>query len=98
MSFPGEQFPNSEALLRRLQEKSDNFDSVTIMVTNDLLMSKPGARGHRLTNCCGVLKTCSGESIVIHRDDLEALLNDGILHRQRIPIKLLPQLARPEGG
>lgn len=41
-----------------------------------------------------MIKLCNGESLLIHRDELATLLNDGILQRLNIPISLLPLEAR----
>ncbi|MBA4032390.1 MAG: hypothetical protein C0478_16080 [Planctomyces sp.] len=89
-----EQFGSSSELLKRLQERADDLDQLSIMVVNDLPMVGPKGQGLLAKNSCGVLKTCSGESIVINRNDLEILLNDGILQRMKIPISLVPREAR----
>ena len=93
--FPSEQFPTSAELLKRLQERSDDFESVTIMVVNDMsLTGPPGTKPMLAKDCCGIIRTCTGESILIHREELQTLVNEGILQRLKIPITLLPQVAR----
>jgi hypothetical protein len=64
------------------------------MVANDMLLSGPQGENRFAKNCCCVIKTCTGESIMIHRDEFQVLLNDGILQRLKIPISLLPVEAR----
>lgn len=92
--FPAERFPSSQDLIKRLQERSDDFESVSIMVTNDLPLSGPQGQMLLARDCCCIIKSCSGESILIHREEFEKLLNDGILQRLKIPISLLPREAR----
>ncbi len=92
--FPSEQFPTSEQLLRRLQEKSDDFERVTLMVTNDLPLSGPSGEKRMMKDCCAIIHTCDGQAFVVHREDFETLLNDGILQRLKVPISLLPQTDR----
>lgn len=92
--FPQERFSSSEALIRQLQERSDDFEGVTMMVANDLFMTGPEGQRHLAKNCCCLIKTCTGESILIHREEFETLLNDGILQRLKIPISLVPFEAR----
>lgn len=89
--FPTDRFPTSDELLRRLQEKSDDFDSVTLMVTNDLPIMGPNGEQRLMNNCCAIIKTCNGESIIVHRDEFQTLLNNGVLQRLKIPISLLPR-------
>jgi hypothetical protein len=93
-AFPEERFPTSDELLKRLQEKSDDIDAVTIMVVNDMPLIGPNGETRLAKNCCCIIKTCTGESIMVHRDEFQTLLNDGILQRMKIPISLLPLEAR----
>jgi len=92
--FPEEQFSTSDQLLKRLQERSDDFEGVTIMVANDMPISGPDKQRKLAIDCCCMIKLCNGGSLLIHRDELETLLNDGILQRMKIPISLLPLEAR----
>lgn len=87
-------FATSEELLKWLQERSDDFDGVSIMVANDLLISGPHGEKLLAENCCAMIIKFNGESIMIHREELEALLNNGILQKMRIPISLIPQVDR----
>lgn len=89
-----DQFPNSEELLRHLQERSDDFESVQLMVPNDIPVVGPNGEQRLLKECCGIIKTCNGSPIAIHREEFEKLLNDGILQRLKIPISLVPQINR----
>ena len=92
--FPQERFSTSAELLKRLQERSDDFEGVTIMVTNDMPLTGPEGQRRLAKDCCSIIKLCNGESLLIHREELETLLNDGVLQRLRIPISLLPREAR----
>jgi hypothetical protein len=93
--FSSERFSTSEDLLRRLQEKSDDFESIKLMVTNDMPLMGPNGEKRLAKDCCAIIKTCNGQSILIHRDEFEALLNDGILQRLKIPVSLIPREDRP---
>jgi hypothetical protein len=92
--FPSDRFQTSAELLKRLQERSDDFESVQIMVENDMTVIGPQGQQMKLNNCCSLIKTCTGESLTIHRDELQVLLNDGILQRLKIPIVLIPREAQ----
>jgi len=87
--FPQDKFTSSEELLRRLQERSDDFEYVELLVTDDMVLRGPSNETSIAKNCCGLIRTCTGESLLIHREELQALLNDGVLQRMKIPIRLI---------
>ena len=88
--FPTQRFGTPEELIAALKHKSDDMESVSVMVVNDLPIVGPQGHIALASNACGLIKTCNGTSIMVHRDDLAMLLNDGILQRLRIPISLIP--------
>eukprot|EP00913_Durusdinium_trenchii_P005645 g5263.t1 len=94
--FPQQEFDSTEALINYLKEHTDDYDALTIMVVNDFPMSGPRGESKLARNCCGIIKTCTGESKLVHREHLEELLNDGVLQRMRVPVSLLPQIDRGE--
>lgn len=87
--FDQKRFPPGE-LLRELQERSDDIDSVTIQVANGVYMKGPQGQQTYSKNAGAFIRMCDGTSRLIHRDDAAELLNDGILNRMKIPIVLLP--------
>jgi len=92
--FPAMWDGDEKSLLAFLKEKTDDVTEVQVMVVNDLPMRHHDGRAKLMENCCGVIKTCSGETIVIHRQDLAALLNDGVFSRMRIQVRLVPLVDR----
>jgi transcriptional regulator of aromatic amino acid metabolism len=88
--FPEERFGTSAELLKLLRERSDDFDRVEMMVVNDLLLTGPEGQTKIAKNCCCTIRLCNGTRLLIHRDEFETLLNDGILQRLKIPISLTP--------
>lgn len=88
--FSFQRFETAEQLVRELRERSDDIESITIAVPKEMLLSGPRGQGQRVANICGSIRLCSGASQLIHREDLERLLNDGILARMKIPISLVP--------
>lgn len=93
--FEQERFPSVEALLRELQERSDDFESVTIQVANGIHIVGPEGQKHFCRDAGAFIRMCDGSSRIIHREDMETLLNDGVLQRMKIPVVLLP-LFRPD--
>lgn len=89
-AFESERFASAEELLRMLRERADDFNEVRVQVPKDILMRGPNGEKTVASNCCGSLQLCNGGAILIHRDDLQMLINDGILHRLRIPVTLSP--------
>lgn len=94
--FEQARFPSTEALIREIQELSDDIESVTIQVANGILVVGPDGKSTLHRNAGALLKLSDGTSRLIHREDAEALLNDGILNRMRLPVRLLPLHKDPE--
>lgn len=92
--FSEEGFSSFDDVIQRLRERSDDFERVSIMVANDLPLAGPEGQTALAKNCCSLIETVSGEPVLIHREALEALLNDGILQRLKIPVSLVPFEAR----
>jgi predicted RNA-binding protein associated with RNAse of E/G family len=88
--FPTDRFATSEELIKRLKEQADDIDGLHIVVANHLPMVTPKGDMRLVNGCCSMIKLCTGESILIHRDELQNLLNDGILSRMKVPISLAP--------
>ena len=92
--FDQKRFPPGE-LLRELQERSDDIESVTIQVANGIYTKGPQGPQYYSRNAGALIKMCDGTLRLIHRDDAAELLNDGILNRMKIPIVLLPLHEEP---
>ncbi len=93
--FEQKRFSSVDALLRDLQERSDDMDSMTIQVANGIHTVGPQGERQFHPNAGGFIRLCDGSHIMIHREDAEALLNDGILQRMKIPCRLLPLYPDP---
>lgn len=88
--FEQKRFASVGALIREIQERSDDIESVTIQVANGIYVTGPEGQRQFCRNAGAFIRLCNGSSLLIHRDDAEALLNDGILQRMKLPCKLLP--------
>ena len=88
--FEADRFPSVEELLKMLRERADDFERVTIQVPNELLLTGPEGQHKIVQNICGEIKLCSGKTLLISREDMEVLLNSGILQRLNIQIFLSP--------
>lgn len=95
--FEQRKFPTTEALIREIQELSDDIESVTIPVAEGILVAGPDGKGTLMPKAGAMIRLSNGRSEVISREDAEALLNDGILQRMRLPIRLFPLRVEPEG-
>ena len=84
-----QQFQNSQELLHFIKEKSAAIKSAVIPRTTHLKFTKQGERT-RVTKDVGMVLTMnSGGTNLIHVDDAEMVLNDGILHEMKIPISFM---------
>ncbi len=81
-----------EGLLRILQERSDEFESIEFGTTE---LNVNGGDGVLMSGGVAIVNRVDGGRFAISREDLESLLNDGVLHRAKIPVKLLPPGAAP---
>ena len=88
--FEADRYPSAEELLKALLERADDFEQVTIQVPKELLLSGPLGQRKIGQNICGGIKLCSGKTLFMHREDMEILLNNGILQRLKLPIVLSP--------
>ena len=81
-----------EEAVAHLKEHRDDFDSVVFrLVDADWQLGN-----HTATGAFVELQKCGGGSTLISPDVAEAILNDGILSRLRIPVKLQAVRATPE--
>jgi len=88
--FETDRYLTAEELLKALQERADDFDGVTIAVPEKMLLKGPQGRRIVVENVCGSISLCNGRKLLIHREDLEILLNNGIIQRLGIPISVSP--------
>lgn len=77
-------FDSSDDLLKRLAELSDDMKEVQVFVPHGLFIKNVFVKNA----CCLMLAT--NQTVVIHYEELEALLNQGVLARMKIPIRLIP--------
>jgi hypothetical protein len=84
-----EDFGSSEALLKRIQERSDDIEKAMIIpprwyraTTEGKQMSAP------LPHFAMILCFINGDRKMIKGADVEMVLNDGILNRMKIRIEL----------
>jgi hypothetical protein len=85
------QFPSQEALIQELKSRIDDVESVVLPIAAELqVINAAGQPVRRASGAGGQIMFINGESIFIHRDDMEAMINDGIFHRMGIKIRLKP--------
>jgi hypothetical protein len=90
MNFEAENFGSSEEALRYIKEKSDDIVEAVIPQSPTIVVREGNARTEIVIGM--VLYMVNGHKKIVHPVDAELVLNDGILNRMHIPIKLL----RPE--
>jgi len=84
-------FPTQEELINELKSKMDDVESVVLPIASELqVVNAAGHQVRRASGAGGQIKYINGESIFIHRDDMEAMINDGVFQRIGIKIKLKP--------
>jgi len=88
MNIEVEDFGSSEDALRYIQEKSEDIEKAVIPQTPTLVFSEPGKPGREF-EVGMVLHMINGHKKIVHPVDAELVLNDGILNRMCIPIKLI---------
>lgn len=88
----GYEFDSPEDLINWIREKTDDLQEVQIpLATNVGVVSSNGEQV--LTKGAGaILLFINGRQSIIRIEDAEALINDGVLHRMGIKIKLRPMM------
>lgn len=76
-----ENFERVEDAVQAAKATMDDVDSATVLVTTSLIDSD----GEPMPEVGMILKYCTGRYGFVSRDVATHLLNDGILHRLRIP-------------
>lgn len=87
-------FGGSEALLRFIQERSEDIEKVVICPPGYSLSYMGKQMSQPFPHFTMMLFFLSGERKIMHGDDAELLLNNGILSRMKIKI----ELAKGEAG
>ena len=79
-------FGSSEAVLRFIQERSEDIEKAVIPQFPTIVLSDGGEPEEREAGL--VLHMLDGYMTILHPKDAELVLNDGILTRMRIKIEL----------
>jgi len=80
---------SSQAVLREIQERSEDLIEVVIPLCEAIHIHGRGDfPGQDVFDIGMVLKYSNGTTTMIHRADAQLVLNDGILNRMKIPIRL----------
>jgi len=89
-----EDFGTTEKLIRFIQEKSDDLEFVEIPQSPTMVGVEDGIKvSQRIVGM--ILYFAGGKKSLLTSNDAEALLNDGLLNRMKIKIKLIsPNLLR----
>lgn len=84
-------YGSSQALLKHIKDRRDDIDCICIPLFSHLEINAPDGTEVIQKNAGAIIKFCDGQWATIHFVDAELLLNDGILHDLRIPIRLIPE-------
>ena len=85
------QFTSQEALIQELKSRIDDVQSVVLPIAERLqITNAAGQVVRQMTSIGGQIKYISGESSIIHYEDMEAMINDGVFYRMGIKISLKP--------
>lgn len=87
----GRQFESSEKLIQHIKEKCDDIDCVCINLAGGIRRTKPDGTTSIVAGVGAIIQYCDKSTSIIHFQDAELLLNDGILNKLRIPIRLVPE-------
>ena len=77
-----ERFESVEALIEHVKERADDFERVEMMLAPVHIRNTSAPDG------AVTIRLCSGAGIMVDRTTGEALLNDGLLQRLRVPVEL----------
>jgi len=83
-------FDSSDELFEYFREHADDIESVIVPVQDGMMLSGPQGQHHYAKGCGAMVKLVDGTSRLIHRGEAENLINDGLLQRLRVKVKLLP--------
>lgn len=84
-------FDSPEALIDHIKQHADDISEVTLAVARDISMDGPQGQNRVFPDSCGLVMHIGGNSFVISARAAEGLLNDGLLTRLRVSVRLLPQ-------
>jgi len=86
-----EHLGNSEAVLRFVQERSDDIVRAVIPMSSYVIEMENGIpTGQQIADVGMILVMIGGDKSLLMRQDAEIVLNDGILNRMKIVIELCP--------
>lgn len=85
------QLPSKEALMKELKSRIDDVESVVLPIAAMIqITNSSGLPARQMTGVGGQIKYIGGESSIIHLEDMESMINDGLFHRMGIKIRLKP--------
>ena len=76
--------------LKHLQELTDDTESVSVAIMDHVRHKKNDGSTKEYSGVGAVLNLCDGGTRVISIEDAERLINDGVLQRMKIKIRLVP--------
>lgn len=88
-SIRHERFETSEELVAEIKNRSAAIKEALIPRTSQLKFSKEGERPLVMQDIGAILKMIDGTTRLLHVDDAELLLNDGILKEMNIPVHFM---------
>jgi hypothetical protein len=91
--FEDKYFESSELLFQYFRDHADDVESVIIPVQDGMMLVGPQGQQHYAKGCGAMIKMVDGTSRLIHREEAETLINDGLLQRLRVKCKLFPLTA-----
>ena len=78
-----------DELLDYLREHSDDIERVDVVVAGQLSLTNGEGSFVSVPGACCVVRGVAGNAFMLAREDLQDLLNAGVLQRLRIPVRLI---------
>lgn len=84
-----EQFATTDQLIEQIKAKSAAIAEVLVPRTSHLKFTKHGEKPRVTQDVGAILRMIDGTTRLLHIDDAEVLLNDGVLNQMNIPIHFM---------
>lgn len=83
------QFKTQEELIGELMSRMDDVESVVLPIASMIQISNnKGMPPRNVVGVGGQIKYIGGESSIIHVEDMETMINNGVFNKMGIQIKL----------
>lgn len=84
-----EQFESQDELIQRLKSRIDDIDGINLFIDDTVsIHDRAGALKRTMRGVGGQIQFCNGETSMIHLEDMERFINDGLLFKMGIKVSL----------